>query len=129
MRLLTDIDGRKQLDLNIDQFSPEELAEKIKAFQPEVIFALSDDENEMVLSFGLMHWCHMGFFKPSKQQLDPAKLDQSRRDQLAEIIFLDKNHQDLAYFETCGRVIHKNYLEQCEKLLNFIFFYDESAFD
>ena len=129
MRLLTDINGKKQLDLNINEFTYTELKTQIENFQPEVIFALSDDENELVLDFGLSHWCHMGFFKPQVSQLDAKKIDRSRREQLAKIIFLDDKSPDLDYFNQCGRVIHQNYLAECEKLLNFIFFCDSNAFD
>lgn len=132
MRLLRDHTDKlikTSLDLDLQQFSTDELNAKIQAFEPDVIFSLSDDENETVLDLALKHCCNMGFFKPHKAQLDETKLDKSRREQLAKIIFLDQHHADLNHFEQYGRIIHKDYISECENLLNFVFFCDTDACD
>lgn len=117
------------LDLEVTAHNGIEILKKTEAFQPEVIFALSTDENEYVLDLGIRYHCHMGFFKPFRKQLDLEKLAQSREKQLAKIIFLAKDHPELAHFSSYGQVIHQHYIQKCEKLLNFLFFCDADAFD
>lgn len=120
---------KASLDLNLNQFTIDEIHNEIRKFEPDVIFALAEDENPKVLDLAVRFNCHLGLFKPYKGQLEETKFDMSRSKQLAKIIFLDPQHSDIEYFENFGRVIHTNYIDECEKLLNFIFFCDADAFD
>lgn len=112
----------QHLDLDISLLSDQDIQQHIKDFEPEVIFALSDDENEYVLHSASAHFCHMGFFHPNKQQFNDATL--KKADGLAKIFFLKKQHYDIEYFKQYGGVIHQNYLEECTNLVYFLFAID-----
>lgn len=133
MRLLKQPDIKsatlEQLDLDLNTLNQTQLMQQLQDFQPEVIFALSDDENEYVLELAIEHNCHMGFFKPQKFQLDQALLTQATQKQLAKVFFLAQNSPFTNYFEQFGRVIYQDYLAQCTQLVYFIFWVDHEAFE
>lgn len=119
----------EQLDLDINTLHPTQLTQHITDFQPDVIFALSDDENESVLELGIQHCCNMGFFKPQKFQLDQQSLTVATQKQIAKIFFLPQNSPFTDYFAQFGKVIHHDYLAECTQLIYLIFYADHDAFE
>ena len=131
MRLLKEQPGTPptllQFDLDPNYLSESEAQQQINNFQPEVIFALSDDENEYVLKFATKNFCHMGLYFPRKTQLAELQLKQAYG--LAKLFFLKPSSPDIDYFQKFGSVIHQNYLEQCNKLVYFLCAIDADAFE
>lgn len=128
MRLLkqSNLESRhiEQLYLDTDQLDALSLKKSIRSFEPEVIFALSDHENAIVLKAALDHFCNFALFHPTAQQISAINLEKAHG--LARVFFLKKNHRDLAFFQHFGPVIHQNYLAECEKLLYAVSFFDEA---
>ena len=131
MRLLKQIANSstliEHLDLDLNKLSDAEITQRIRNFDPEVMVALSDDENESVLKLSTQHFCHMGLFLPQKHQLSETQLNRAHG--LAKIFFLKANSSDLTYFNPFGKVIHEHYLEETQQLVYFFFSADADAFD
>lgn len=74
---------------------------QILEFDPDVIMAETEHENNQVLALAVQHWLGYGLVYPKLHQLDISQLQQS----YPKIILLDKNSPEHDVFAQYGQVV------------------------